>query len=235
MDLKWYLEWYNLIFILPFVAGIIYLLFSIVGGSSDHDVGHDHDISSDHDVSHDHGTNSHVHMDAYPDTHIHSDHDNDFKFLSKVLDLLGIGKTPLSIIILSLFTLWAFFGFCANMVSMEKFGMVYPLISVAIAFFGMIIFNYLLVRFLAKFVPTSESHGSSYQDLIGNEAQALYTITKDSGMITLYDKHKNYQQMPCVLSPDSSDTKVEPNENVKILSYDAEKKAFIVIKNDKQY
>ena len=85
------LQWYNLVFVLPILAAVLYigLLASGLGsgGEGELDVDHDADLGHDFDAAH-----------AHPEAGAH--------LLGAVLGLLGVGKVPLSILLMSLFLVW---------------------------------------------------------------------------------------------------------------------------------
>src|SRR5687767_13728649 len=96
------LQWWNLIFLLPAVGALIYLLVLALGAipleGHDVDVGH-HLDAGHHDVEHGDGDPFHG-----------------------ALSLIGVGRLPLSLVLMSFAFLWGFFGWLGN----RLFSMVLP-------------------------------------------------------------------------------------------------------------
>lgn len=185
------LQWWNLPFMLSLALGVLYLVPMALGGHHDggdadtdadlHDVGiahHDIDHDADHDISH--------------------DADHDVGAIAKAFSIVGVGKVPLSMILISLFFLWGFIGVASNTLFAE---MMRPEVffwpSFALASVGSVFFTRLIARGLARIMPTFESYAVSPRQLIGKTADVRYAITDCSGTATLYDEYKNFREVSC--------------------------------------
>src|SRR5690348_1949992 len=120
MTLQWLVNWWNLIFVLPFGLALLYLgLYTVSGvtfGESDLDADHDFDagadvdadVDADADADVDHDIDSDVDADADSDADADADHDADtdaehetqFSPALAVMSWLGVGKVPLSIVLM---------------------------------------------------------------------------------------------------------------------------------------
>jgi hypothetical protein len=78
--------WWNLIFVLPFVAGLLYLLLLAAGIMAE---GHDTEFHADTDVAHDFGVEHSVDVGHGHDA-THAGHESGLLF--KALSFLGVGK-----------------------------------------------------------------------------------------------------------------------------------------------
>ena len=103
------LQWWNLIFLLPLLcAGLYHLLLAVgaVAPGEDADADVDADVDVDADAALEHGL-PHAALDA-PAAHGEAAHGDNA--LHGPLTLLGIGKVPLSIILVSWCYVWAVTG-----------------------------------------------------------------------------------------------------------------------------
>ena len=208
------LLWYNLIFILPFGLAVLYLLimsFGIlpidVGFGVDHDVDVDidHDVDLDHDLDHDVGA------------------DGAFKALS----ILGVGRVPLSIIIIAMLLLWGALGWLTNSVLEELIltSRAYAAISMAVALVGSLLLTSLLSKVLVRFVPTSETYASSFHDLIGHVGTALHVVDDKFGRVRVLNAHNTLIDVTCVV--DTEEQAIPEGSKVLLYDYDPEERRFL--------
>lgn len=118
----------------------------------DHDVDHDvdHDIDADHDADHDH---SHT----------------GFSFLS----LLGVGKVPLSVLLMTWLMTFGVAGTTWN-ASASSYDW-FPgagVLSLLIAFVVSLFVGGAIARFVGKHVPSTETYTKTKEDLIACDGQA---------------------------------------------------------------
>jgi hypothetical protein len=145
MDL---LEWYNLIFVLPFTGALLYLAMLAAGLSA-------HGADSDADLDVHAGTDFGVeHGVEVPAAHGHAEAHG----ATAVLTFLGVGRVPISILLLSLCFLWGFAGWASNRLLGELLPLPALLVaSLAIAAASSVLGTGLLARVLARAIPASES------------------------------------------------------------------------------
>ena len=122
------LQWWYLIFVLPFVGALFYILMLISGAvSADHDTDLNAGVETDADIGHD--------VDLDHDGGLEHLHDLEPGMLARALSFLGIGRVPLSIIIISFCFLWGFFGFASNTLLAPLLPpIIFIWVSIAIAF-----------------------------------------------------------------------------------------------------
>ena len=213
------LRWHNLIFVLPFITALGYLLLQAVGGMDFH---HDADVHAhfDHDVGvHGHGGHDH-------DTHVGGN-----SFLIQVLSVLGVGKIPLAAVFMSLCFLWGFLGWASNFILSST--LPYPTFvpfSVGIALVGSVVMTRYLAIVMGKFMPSTESYGSNNYQLVGSIATARYNVDSDSpSSATLLDEHKNFLEVPCRLM--QGEQPIQAGESIILLLYNEEDGYFEVSRN----
>lgn len=209
-----FLDWQNLIFLLPGGFSVIILLISMVSGiGAGHDV--DHDV--DHDVEHDMAAHD---VDMHHDVH----HDAKGGIFVKALGFIGFGRIPLMIFLVTLglsytvagLVLYRFFTY--NIV--DSFFMALALaVSVTGAFSKM----------MARYVPKSESYGMKRMELIGKEGEVRYTVDKDNGTVTILDRHGNLQQIECKAG--SKGLTIAPGAKVTVEGWDDTSSQYTVNQN----
>ncbi len=119
MSLSYLLEWWNLIFELPFVAALGYLALLSTGVA----VGEDADLDADVDpgVDLDHGVGPGIEH-ATQLGHGHGGQTgHDSGSLLRVLSIFGFGRVPISIVLVTLFIIWGFAGWATNFLLWETF------------------------------------------------------------------------------------------------------------------
>src|SRR4051812_37822692 len=135
------LAWWNLIFVVPFGLALVYLgLYTLSGvsfGEADADVDADADMDADADVHADADVDAdadaHFHADADADADAdtdadaHADVDSDadseaaatsatghVSFHLAAMSFLGVGRVPVSMVLMVLLMTWGATGFIAN-------------------------------------------------------------------------------------------------------------------------
>lgn len=188
------LQWWNLVFLLPAAAALLYLLLMALGAAPME--GHDADIDLD--------------LDNDVDTHIgHAGFDGDghghggFDPFRGALSLIGVGRIPLSLVLMSFAFLWGFFGWAGN----QLFGtllrapalFIWP--SLVLAFVASSVLTRFLAVGLGRLMPATESYGAAAQELVGRLADVRYPLTETSGTVQLYDRHGTLHEVPARVLP----------------------------------
>jgi Protein of unknown function (DUF1449) len=178
-----FLKWYNLIFYIPMIIGLLSVL-GIGFSGIDHDVG--------------------IHADAHGD--FHSDHDADGDHDSEgqgprsyILGLLGIGRVPLAISVMSLFLIFAGAGICMNIFLgklielWDGFAMASVVVALIATFFGTAFIN----RLVGRFMPTTETDSVCKMDLIGCTGVATLSCDQSGGLAQIKNKSGDLYQIQC--------------------------------------
>jgi hypothetical protein len=191
-----FLEWQNLIFLLPMAAAIGYILLMTVGfmwgGGGDLDAGHDVHVDVDHDV----------HVDAGHDAGGGGDHDTEaghgghgsqVSLLGRIFSLLGVGKVPLSILVMSLCLIWGGSGLILN-AWLGTEDMWQPILYAGLA---ALIGSRSIAEGLAFLLPREETYHTPKEELVGQTGEVLYEVTKTSGTVRLLDPSGNLLDLDC--------------------------------------
>jgi membrane protein implicated in regulation of membrane protease activity len=221
MDL---LTWWNLIFLLPALAALLYLVL-LASGTVDtgHDLGADLDADVDVDAD----------ADTVP-THdvehsLGAEHDHADSRFGEALGFLGFGRVPLSIILLTFCFLWGFAGWATNTILKGAVDQpaVFVWVSLAVATVVAVFGTRSLARGLARILPSTESYGSSERDLVGRLATVRDQITEHQGRAQLYDAHGTLQEVPVRIKP--GETEIPSRTEVLLLSYDRQHGVYYVL------
>ncbi|MGH2614005.1 MAG: hypothetical protein ACRDJC_02100, partial [Thermomicrobiales bacterium] len=193
------LQWWNLIFLLPAVAALLYLLLLALGALPAEGGHGDLHLESGFHVDI-HGAHIEIHPGDLPDD-LPSETDNDpFR---GALSLIGVGRIPLSLVLMSFLFLWGFFGWVGNQFFGSVIGspavFIWP--SLAVALVGAGAFTRLLAVRMGRLMPSTESYGSSARGLVGRIADVRYALTETSGTVQLYDGYGSLYEVSARVMP----------------------------------
>jgi len=237
MTLQWLLGWWNLVFIVPFVLGLMYLgLYTLTGltfGDTDADVDVDHDIDAHLEVGHDVDTDADVDADADHDVDQDADHDADDGGRGAVLTALswiGIGQMPLSLVMMIHMLCWGAIGFAGVQLTRGRpIGMSVALGGTAGAF-GASLITHLVARVLGPRVFRAPSTARRWHQLLGSRGVAMYSIDEQFGMVSGRDERGELFQAACRVSQGQSP--IEKGEAVELIAYAAKERMFYVVRAD---
>ncbi len=220
------LQWWNLIFVLPFGLALGYVLLMATGAVSAEFGDHDVDLDFDHDVD----------LDADTD-HNFDLHDatSEGSFLGNALSLLGVGRAPLSLIGSSFCFIWGFTGWAANQFfqSLWPAPGVFVFASIGVALFSAILLTRFIVLGMVKFMPLDENFAVSDSQLVGRRATVRFSVTGQSGTAQVYDQYGTLHEVPCRLKSDDDKSEQEiaslpPGTPVVLLEFSRTQKVFRV-------
>ncbi|HVP10125.1 MAG TPA: hypothetical protein VMV94_02945 [Phycisphaerae bacterium] len=222
------LDWQYLIFLLPIAFGALYLLLLAAGLSGgteagDADASVDHDLAMDHgDVGVDHGDLAHGDIGHAHVEHAGMDQELHPGAFETFISFLGIGKVPVSILMMSYCFVWGVVG----MASLTMLGEPSVGRAIAIAVVASIVVTRYLAIGIAKLVPSVESYSTPLSTLVGLGGEVLYAITDASGTVRVRDPQDNIRDVPCRVAP--GDKSIPAGTKVVLFHYDRVKKVFFV-------
>ncbi len=214
-----FLDWQNLIFLLPMLAALAYTLLMAAGlGFGEHSIEVDHDV--DLDVGHDFDAGVEHDLDTDHDAG-HIAHAGHAGASARLLGLFGVGRVPLSILILSACFLWGAVGLALNV----GLGTANMLRVLGLAALAAVLGTRLLAEGLAALMPGEESYHTTREELVGLAGEVLYEVTPTSGTVRLRDPTGNLRDLDCRIH---SGDGIKAAERVVLDEYDPSADVFFV-------
>jgi membrane protein implicated in regulation of membrane protease activity len=255
MNVAWLFASHNLIFLLPLLLALLYVGVYAISGVTfgDPDVGHgDFDADADAHIDADGNIETDVdadaHIDADADVHadadahgdVHADADSDShhpavepgSVLANFLSMLGLGKVPLSILLMVLFLAWGVFGLGANMFLMEKVAdpRIVMAISLPVAFIASLACCRLLTAAMVRWFPMIETSAQRRHELLGAVGEAILPIDSNYGMVSVRDIYHDLFHVPCRVHSDQPP--LDKGTKVKLIAYNGKQKVYYVKQHD---
>ncbi len=169
------LEWWNLIFLLPAAAAVLYVLLLAVGALPFDDLGLDVDT---HDADGGHDLLGILGVGRVPISVV---------FISFSL-LWGV---------IGWFAMRAF-----RPIWPEPGVFVWPALLVALV--GAVSLTRVMTRLLSRVMPGTESYGAGARELIGRMAETRYPISATGGSVQVYDQHGTMHEVPARVLADEA-------------------------------
>ncbi len=220
------LQWWNLIFLLPAFAALLYLLLLALGALPA-EGGHG-------DLHVEPGLHVEIHG-AHIELHAHDlldDVAHDGDPFRGALSLIGVGRIPLSLVVMSFCFLWGFFGWVANQffssVIPNPALFIWPSLAVALVAAGA--FTRLLAVRLGRLMPSTESYGASTRELVGRIADVRYAITETSGTVQLHNQYGSLYEVPARVRP--GEPPIPAGERVILWRYDETEGAYLAAQDE---
>ena len=220
MPVKLLLSWWNLIYIVPFGLALVYLLIYVMTGiGGDHDAGDvgahvDLDADADADLDADADADADLDADADGDGDGEGEHvDSDMPVhvaasvdhggggggpLATALSFIGVGKAPISVLIVMLLISWSIIGFALNQIIYQLWPTEWlpPLLSLPAAFFGSLFATAGLARVLGRWMPSTETSARRKDQLVGRKGKAIYAIDEKFGLVAVRNAEGDLFQVP---------------------------------------
>ncbi len=207
-----FLEWQNVLFELPVIGAMMMALVTAFGGGG-HEAQADHDVSVDHDVGLGHDVDAHAvvaehgleHGVEHTVEHEHSHEvaEQDANPFLKALTFLGLGRVPISVIMVSFGLLWGFTGYTANqlLAPVLRWPLFYVWFSLAAATFVAVFGSRILAHLFARFMPSMQTYVSSSQSLVAQIGIVRITVGEQFGTVQVHDAFGNLLEVPCRVPP----------------------------------
>lgn len=215
MNVTELVAWYNLVFEVPFCMALAMLLLQATGllhfgdGDADTDV-------AEHDATH---------LDD-ADGQDQGGEAEESSMWGRTLDLLGVGRVPLSIGLMTWCFLFGFIGWLGNQVfSGVGIPFITFWISLLAAFLGAFAGTALLTRLLVRYLPGTETYRiKSVDELSGLVAEAIYPITVTSGWARVRDQFGALHEVQVRTTADQE--RIPTGTRVVLMQYDVELRVF---------
>ena len=197
------LEWQNLVFVLALLLAGVLVLGAALGL-----VGTDAEAELD--------------VDADADADVDGDHD----LPAAALALLGVGRAPLSLLLITLLVAFGATGICLNLLLEPWLGS--PLARGVLAVLGAgsasMLAGGAMSRLFARFVPGLESYATEAHDVIGVTGVAEMRITGRFGVARVSDRTGTPLQLRCRAHV----TDIPKGSEIVVVDFDDERRIYTV-------
>ncbi|MFQ3610534.1 MAG: hypothetical protein SNJ72_03470 [Fimbriimonadales bacterium] len=196
MSLANLLEWWNFLFALPLVVGIVLsagALLTSVGESA-----------GDGEGSADEGEAETEPAGTETKSLTKSHHDDPTTFFGKVLQLFGIGMgVPLTVLLPVLMIFWGAIGLTTNSLlqPLLKAPALFVPISVMVSLVGMALIGRTTGLLVRRFHLLGEAHVPSRYDLIGCVGHAVFPIDSQQGTANIHARSGDIVRVSCRTLP----------------------------------
>jgi membrane protein implicated in regulation of membrane protease activity len=197
-----------------------------VDADVDHDLTVEHDASAhlEHDADADRDAPSHAHHGAKA-AHAAA---SGKSLGGALLAFLGLGKVPLSLVLMVLCFLFGFIGFFANQALADVLpGEQVALASVPMAAVGAYLLTGSFSSVMAKLLPNEETSAVRRQQLLGLYGTAVFRVDDASGMVMLRDTTGTRIQVGARTKPGAPP--IDRDREVILASYDREHSFYYVV------
>jgi hypothetical protein len=173
------LQWWNLIFLLPFAGAAVFMLVQGISGVHSGEAGAEHEIEADHDVDHDHAAE-------------HSTAD-------KALLFLGVGRVPVSTLVSTMGVLWGISGWITNQAlePVLRSPLFFFPISFAVALAATTFGTRWAARAMARLMPATETSVTRKADLVDSLGRVRFKVTQSTGSVMVTGPQGHLQEVSC--------------------------------------
>ena len=161
------LAWWNLVFLLPGVAGLCLAFVSTVGSRAD-------------DARH-----------SPPEQARHRPEG----LWTATRGVLGVSRVPLGLTLTALLTIYGALGLLMNR-ALPSMPALLP-VSLAVAVLGSVVASLFVARGLARIVPGEEAYFSSFESLVGCSGRVVSLLPSAEGTARVQDHFGNVQEVRC--------------------------------------
>jgi hypothetical protein len=152
----------------------------------------------------------------------HPDFDDDHEDAGGLLSLLGVGKAPMSILMMSYFLIFGLAGVIFCLAGSQLDG--YELYSLIFAGSCSLVLTSLGASTLGRLIPTVETYSSTNKDLIGSSGVAFTTVSQNSGSANITDLRGSLHRIPAVTVSGTIDS----GSKILVVNYNDENSTFVV-------
>jgi hypothetical protein len=209
------LQWWNLIFLLPIALSVLLLLVSALGGLGE---------------AGGHGGDFHA-ADLHADTaatggDAHGGGEGDHEWLHDMLEWMGVGVVPVSLLLQAFLLFFGIFGLAANRAlntGASPDSLVWGALAIAAVggLGGATGLGAVARRFMPKAQPALGN-----KDLVGRDGTVIFEVTDASGMIQVRDVSGTLHQVPARVQ--AGQEPLESGQKIMVGAYDAQRGAFLV-------
>lgn len=231
MSINDLLQWWNLIYAVPLVVSLVWIVATIASGTDSgadhggHDFGHDGHADVAADGHGDHLGDSH--SDGQDSSHGEGDHHHAVTG-DKLLVLLGLNRVPVTLIIGVFMLFWGAFGLVLNraLEGSLRYPAVYIWPSMLVTLVLTIVLTRITAAVVARVMPGTESYATRRTGLIGLLGHAVYKVTESSGTVNVKDTYGTVHRVQAKTEPEADP--LGSGVEVIIVDFDEEDRRYVV-------
>jgi hypothetical protein len=244
MGIHDWLNWWNLIYVVPLLISVAWILTTVFSGMHGHaghgashgaghhigEVGHHVAEAAAHAVHHgDVGhtaAHGHVQGDGAHHAHAHTSHEDTAP--SRLLMLLGIGQVPVTLLIGVFLLCWGAFGMLTN----QLFGIAlrYPGIyiwpSLGVTFVSSSAVTRAMASIVGRLLPGDETYGVTRFELVGSMGRSVFPTSEKAGTIDIKDRYGTVHRVQAKVEPGKE--AIPSGADCIVVDFDEDDKRFIV-------
>lgn len=217
--------WQNLIFLIPVIFGLLMFVGSAFGLGDGHDAEHGHDAGHDGGKEAGKEAGKAAQKPANPlDANAAETHG--FSPLGSFLDLMGIGRVPLTIVLAVAGITFGGAGYAGNIL-LSGAGADpawFAWITIPGAFVAMVFLTGGIARIINRFMPSSESYNVTKHDLIGRTGTLVLPAGAERGLAQVSDRQGNVFNVTCR----TDGAEIPSGQEVLLLEYAEDKDTYLV-------
>jgi membrane protein implicated in regulation of membrane protease activity len=200
---------------------------------ADADLQHDFHVAADADGA-EAGGDAHADTDASAAEHGDADGDahggSGQPIHLAVLSWLGVGRVPLSIVLVVMLLFWGSIGFVTNVLARSNVGESWrtALVSLPAAALGTLLLTRCVVLAMGRWVPLNETSAKRRHAILGSVGEAIYDIDAKFGMVIVREEGGgNLFQVPCRVNDGAA--AIPKGSRVKLVAYGGSEAVFYVV------
>lgn len=181
------LQWWNLVFLLPFAGAAVFMLLQGISGVHGGEAEAEHEIEADHDFDHE------------ADDGVDHDHDADQSAAAKALLFLGVGRVPVSTLASTMGVLWGVSGWIANQAlePVLRSPLLFFPASLAVALAATAFGTRWAARIMARLMPATETSVTRKADLVDCLGRVRFQVTQRTGSAMVTGPQGHLQEVSC--------------------------------------
>jgi hypothetical protein len=219
--------WQNLIFLISVIFGLLMFVGSAFGLGDGHDAEHGHDAGHGHDGGKEAGKEAGkpIQKGANP-LDATSAETHGFHPIGSFLDLLGVGRVPLTIVLAVAGITFGGAGYAGNIVlaGVGADPAWFAWITIPGAFVAMTFLTAAIARIINRFMPSSESYNVTKLDLVGRTGTLVLPAGAERGLAQVSDRQGNVFNVTCR----TEGAELPSGQEVLLLEYAEDKDAYLV-------
>jgi hypothetical protein len=216
----------------PFAVALVYLAAVVMTGVGMGDTDVDADADAGVDADADADTDGNADSDA--DGHDANGHDADGdahhpSAAGLALAWLGVGRVPVSLLVVVLLLTWGGTGFVVNMLARPSVEWYAARLSIPVAAPVSVLVTRAVVMLIGRFMPLNETSARPRGHLVGSVGEAIYGIDERFGMAGVRDPQGDLHQVTCRVG--EGVPPIDKGSRVKLVAYSARDRMFFVTRD----